>query len=461
MLDAYNTIQKWCYEKAPIKYPLKVADVEDYLWGLFNDSKPDEPTIKVIWYEIDSQRTDTIDEFLNLNTGKIGLTNAELVKALFLQDRGDRYSSQINQIAIEWENIENTLSKDSFWTFLSNEITEKSSRIEFLLHLYMSVDAEKKKIVIDTSKKNYLFNYYNDLFESFRYGGDTIVNIQKLWNSIIEVFRNLESWFEDPILYNFIGYLSQCKVTVKDIYNAFTDVNVSTKQDFIKKLRGLINRTLSYCRIDSNTHLISNKYGEQVIRRCLLLLNIDYLNSQLFSLQEEGSGNHDYMSPAFKFPFDLYLSQHWNVEHIDSATTNAMKDKETKKTWIETALADLGLKEEENYQSMLENEDYDNLINELKQKAGEEEDDDKMEIGNLTLLDEKTNKSYGNSLFVTKRKIIFDNILKGSFVPACTQLIFSKTFETTGSSLTKWTKSDKQNYANFITERLKKYIENE
>lgn len=49
----------------------------------------------------------------------------------------------------------------------------------------------------------------------------------------------------------------------------------------------------------------------------------------------------------------------------------------------------------------MENKDYDSVIDLLKKNAGETEVDEDIKngIGNLTLLDSETNRSYGNSLF--------------------------------------------------------------
>lgn len=51
-------------------------------------------------------------------------------------------------------------------------------------------------------------------------------------------------------------------------------------------------------------------------------------------------------------------------------------------------------------------------IKQIKSISGEEEldVDVKNSFGNLTLLDSSTNRSYGNSLFVTKRRIINERV---------------------------------------------------
>ena len=82
--------------------------------------------------------------FTRLNIGKISLTNAELIKALFLNrsnfNMGDDGYIQLRQreIASEWDNIEYALQDDEFWLFLHN-LKEKGydrpTRIDFIFDL--------------------------------------------------------------------------------------------------------------------------------------------------------------------------------------------------------------------------------------------------------------------------------------------------------------------------------------
>ena len=96
----------------------------------------------------------------------------------------------------------------------------------------------------------------------------------------------------------------------------------------------------------------------------------------------------------------------------------------------------------------------------LKKNAGEVEigEDIKNGIGNLTLLDAETNRSYGNSLFCTKRRIIIERIKQGVFVPIATQYIFSKFYDEKGTNRSVWGKEDMESYQQYIVELLKEYL---
>ena len=106
--EAYKTISAW-FEKNP---NAKTTFIDN----LLNHTK-------VIWYEIHND-TDSRDVFMRFNSGKIPLTNAELIKALFLKiptqaNNSENYRLQQNELAQEWDNIERALHNDEFWSFIN------------------------------------------------------------------------------------------------------------------------------------------------------------------------------------------------------------------------------------------------------------------------------------------------------------------------------------------------------
>ena len=132
--------------------------------------------------------------------------------------------------------------------------------------------------------------------------------------------------------------------------------------------------------------------------------------------------------------------------------------------WISTAKEDrkdfLRDEEKEEIDRNMEKKDYDAVIDILKKNAGETEisEDVKNGIGNLTLLDAETNRSYGNSLFCTKRRIIIDRIKQGVFVPIATQYIFSKFYDDKGTNRSVWSKDDMESYQKYIVNLLDEYL---
>jgi len=107
----YNLIHKWFNNKLHLE--------EDFIQRLYPILIND---VKVIWYEIDNKE-DEIDVFTRLNIGKIPLTNAELIKALFLLKMKDENEKIL--LASQWDEIEYKLQNDTFFGFLNSIIPQQ------------------------------------------------------------------------------------------------------------------------------------------------------------------------------------------------------------------------------------------------------------------------------------------------------------------------------------------------
>ena len=108
----------------------------------------------VIWYEVGSKEN-PIQLFTRLNIGKIPLTSAELVKAMFLAGSSTEPLGKAKQdeIALQWDNIERELGDERLWYFLTNNEAETyQTRIDLVLDLI----AEHHKGTYD---KYYTFFY--------------------------------------------------------------------------------------------------------------------------------------------------------------------------------------------------------------------------------------------------------------------------------------------------------------
>jgi hypothetical protein len=436
--NAFQCIKNWIENK---KTPnLKASNIRSKLATfLCQDNETEEScgSLQVVWYEINENK-DVIREFLTINNGKIQLTEAELIKALFLQKRNledDNLEISQGNIALEWERIENALHQDDFWYFLSNENKIPSNRIELLLRL--------NKGVFETDK-NKLFRSYYEIFS----GKESLTEIvKKEWKSVVSVFRTLEDWYIDPIKYNLIGFLTHAGTPLQEIYKNYE--SATSQEDFISKLEKMI-------KIKKIVELNYSKDRNQ-IRNILLLLNIHTLNKQLGALREHTEVN----SPSYKFPFDIFVTQNWDVEHIDSAQTNRLSKKEDQKEWVKVHKEFLPKKEWEKQVASFElKENWEKCIEAIKEIAKEksEEEDNRNTIGNLTLLDAETNRSYGNALFPRKRKEILEAIRNGKYVPQCTQMIFYKNFgETSLQNSLYWSDDCKKAYQDYILNELKEY----
>ena len=188
----------------------------------------------------------------------------------------------------------------------------------------------------------------------------------------------------------------------------------------------------------------------------------------------EGRIPEEYENEIFeRFPFKPFKKESWDLEHIDSYTKNAITDFESQKKWLELASSDLDInsdikkklhaKIEEFYSSTTK--DRADLFNNLKQEviryAGEDpgnNEKQKNSIGNITLLNRHINRSYGNAIFPTKRRIIIEHDRDGKFIPHCTRNVFLKYFNPKGGSLVKWSSDDIAAYMLDIQNTIKVFL---
>lgn len=481
MANAFKYIGEWIKTDGKtinIRYQLggSLDNIRTSFFKLLNGmSDTKGGSVQVLWYEIaEVKEKNNIKEFQKINTGKIRLTDAELIKGLFLLKKnftsGDKYIKQ-SELALEWEYIENTLHANNFWYFLQKKGYDMPNRIDLLFNLIykknalkeipeVEWDAKIKEIdarLMDT-RQSEIFRFYYNRFEG-KMGEDLQQEVAVAWDEVMELFRTLDDWFCTPSIYNYIGLLSQCGEDLCRLVLHFEYMpETICRDDFEKYLKERISYHLRGAKVDDENKQILNTYDKDhdTIYKLLLTLNIHLLNEQNQKLESE--------SDVYKFPFDVLSAQNWDIEHIDSFHTNALKKEKDKWEWIKTAMADRKdeLKDDEvaALKQKLDENALDDAISILKKNAQEVEVDEEIKntIGNLTLLDAATNRMYGNSLFCTKRRIIIERIKQGIFVPIATQYIFAKFFDEKGTNRSLWTKEDMEAYHKYIYEALKQYI---
>jgi len=453
-------------------------------------SNPIKGVVQVIWYQIEDGKN-PIDTFIRINLNKISLTNSELIKALFLQegnfgaDKNELAKLRQLEIANEWDRIENTLQDDDFWWFLNKGENKKASRIEFIFDLIKSVaikndneiafresnpiDLEERKRTNPSIEETIgtdqyaTFRFFYQRFE----GKSNFDLIKKEWSTITDYFNIFLEWYNNPVWYHYIGFLIYCGDSIVELFN-LTEAKSNTKNHITEELKKRVKARFVGVKwaIDENKlPYLDLSYAKakqkQYIKELLLLLNIQYVIEQCVSKRI-----------IFKFPFKSFKEEEWDVEHIDSFTENPLSDKPTQIEWLTTAKSDLedveefkkDLKLAERIKSFIEDEkskeSFELIQGEIIRIAGEETNDEllKNNIGNLTLLDAETNRSYGNALFPTKRRIIIQKDMNGIFIPIWTKNLFLKYFDLKARSRTKWNESDIKKYRSIISEKLKDFL---
>ncbi|BCD62882.1 hypothetical protein NitYY0826_C1768 [Nitratiruptor sp. YY08-26] len=388
-------------------------------------SKSRNDGIKFIWYEIEKNEKEE-DVFTRLNIGKIPLTNAELIKALFLfqikkrHNNKDIIQKEQNILVSEWDNIEISLQNDRFFHFLFKEKYDKPSRIEFIFDLIADdLEVEIENLKNDDEKRSfYIFNEYIDSYDKAR----------KLWKKVKYYYRVFEELYNNLQYYHLVGYLTN-KNTSKSIAEIIEWYKNLSKDKFLKRLKDEI----IIKDIDKIEDLDYYK-NKSKISDILFLFNI------LISIE----------SRFFRYPFDLHKKEKWSLEHINPQNPLEMSEEE-KEEVLKGYIDDEKYKEE--IENVLKIKDVDKY-NEIIRKIIDYDDDS---LGNLTLLSQSINSSIGNNFFKYKRKEIINLDKDSKFVPPATKLVFLKYFTQEPKSLYKWEIEDKKSYIEEIKNRLKSF----
>lgn len=423
-------------------------------------------TVQVIWYEI-GENEDAISLFTRLNIGKIPLTNAELVKALFLANSNNETISESEEnkkqeIAYQWDYIEKELHNDDFWNYFTSNDTS-NPRIDYLIYL-VNLAKNDNATLKNGNKYNTFFDYYNQLIKKQK-------TVQELWDEIQEGFYTLKEWYEEYELYHTIGYLIVTgeKDTLLTIYKFAKD---KTKTQFKAELIKMIKSRIGIDEEQKKKSLDDFSYvlnpGET--KNLLLLFNVETI------CQDK---NH-------RFAFAAYKKHQWSLEHIHAQNSEELPKEgyeewiKDYKPWIENFKKSI----QQNDTQKKELEEITNLIEKIGDKKSEQIDEKGFitlqhkvlqlfsdnndssihSIDNLALLITSDNSSLNNAIFPIKRERIikFDSKNKstkeGKFIPLCTKQVFQKYYTPSDKyQIYFWGQDDRNAYKKAIKETLKKY----
>lgn len=409
---AYQTIKNWFRENK----------VEKSFEPKFYDST------KVIWYET-STNDDSIDIFTRINSGKIPLTNAELIKALFLNSsnfaKADSEKLRLKQleIASEWDRIEYALQDDSFWYFINKNENTLATRIEFIFNLMSDKPSDDKYST---------FHFFNEKFKT-----KSEKEINDNWQEIKKYFQTLEEWHNDRELYHKIGYLIAIGTNIKNILK---EKKEKSKTKFSYWIDQEIESKFK------NVNLEEVEYNGKYVREILLLHNIQTM------LNNENETN--------RFPFDRYKKESWDVEHIHAIATEVNVKIENQIDWLKNNFIKTDNHHNEELNNRIEFIKSGNTIDEnefediVDYVLGEEDNS----LRNLCLLDSGTNRSYKNDSFKEKRKKIIEREIEGTFIPICTKNVFMKYYSANVKDIEVWNENDRTSYFEKIQKVINQYL---
>ncbi len=389
-----------------------------------------------------------INLFQAVNSGKIRLTSAELVKAYAIMYLEEEYVNTV------WNKINETLFDDKFWTYITlfdPDIAErfKDTRIDFILCTAFNVSSE------DLQKRN------DAAFRKFINFITTSIDINKIRevvNAMDKTVDFLISIYSNFALFHYFGLLMLCsrneKYTLKDIIGSSTDNKIEIyepsfkngKKQFLSDLKKRLREEIKTEEI--KTLSFDNKDHKKKIIKILYAHNVfSSYNSKI------------------RFPFER-MNESFDIEHVNPQTP-LEKDEQLK-----ASIKKLTNKDDEN---IAINELFTLLINgneilkEEKIKALKDYFNEEINsfeytnfVGNLVLLNSHTNREYKNAPFILKRETIWKEAKEQkNYIPPCTLNVFMKNYG--GKGLLKplsWTDDDANAYKDDIRTTVDKALKN-
>lgn len=434
---------------------------------LLTADKSEKQSVQFIIYLVTDDKKHEV--FRNLNSGKIPLTNTELIKALLLNRVSGLVETQRYEVASEFEQMQQEMQNDHFWYMFNKEdVQNNHSRMDVLFNLVANCKQEDYQIDSRWSFRNY--------FDKPEKG-----SLESKWKQVRKKFLDLQDLYNDSYTYHYIGFLTYCRSNSLSNIKVLLDKYENTDHyGFIEYLKEEIKIIIT------STHKQLTEYSyldnKESLRRLFLLHNIETILQRYKYLSENKTLNlqHTYE----QFPFELLHKQYWDIEHIASKTESDLNDKESQLDWLKSIKIDKPKWFEENkeiadaehkFEETNKTEDFKNLYKKVIELADSEPDsikeEDKDEIGNLTLLDRHTNRGYHNALFPRKRLWIivasglndeqdaYEGKITKLYIPPCTRQVFTKAYNKSNDvSLNSWKQKDADLYVKDMEEKLAYYF---
>ena len=439
--QAYTTIKDWLEETFP-------ADRNKQYFALSDLYKYINEKVKVIWYEVGSE-VDPIALFTRLNVGKIQLTNAELIRALFLSDTPYGMENRKKyEMANQWDEIERQLrdDDDAFWAFFTRKsVKDYPTRIDILFDLmFHKQDTEKDP----------LFTFFKMEERLKRSDKDSV------WQEVISSFLQLKGWYKDNVYYHKIGYLiASGSLTMADL---FDEARGKCKSEFLERLDELIAESITWCTNDKDSYWDLD-YHKDYNRICRILLLFNVLSTL-------GNGSQQ------RFLFNKYNNEEWSIEHIHAQNSEGLKTVELQLEWLQLHLPSLKAihrDEPDNeliktveqaidsirHNGSLVRSDFNDIFRRVVSDMSETTDTDYINtLPNLALLSCGHNTCLSNSTFDVKRNLIIKMDKRGEYIPYCTKMTFLKYYDNSSDvQVHFWGQKDREVYLQAIQNVIAPY----
>lgn len=453
--------------------------------------------LKLIVNNMESPTVSEEEIFAGLNGGKVDLDGADLVRAVLITRSAKEkyYGSPAEKVKEFRMRIALELDEMNLWwaqkeqkTYYEQFLPENKLKISNFKHASYPIGLLYKLYFLLYSNTEEYFGI--EFFENGRnFNSKSDDDHWELYETLIHLHHTLQMWFTDPLLYHWIGYLifrfkeQTYEISIDDYDEEkkekgtvnfkmiWTQWEASkTKNAFITKIISIIQALLTKggrVLIEDIKDVKKQWYGLDPagITNVLVLMDVIILSGLYREMWTEEDvlkakvpqSIADMNPSKTRLPSEYFTKSKENFEHIRSCAPNETEGKEvrSKGEWIsfidmvyggnieasESQLKDALMEILGNYPN---DELDDTTIKKLNQKMNEF---GQHSIGNMALLDEHVNKSYGNDPFQMKIQRIFSEFMKNEwYIRPYTMTVFEYKIKDT-DRVWRWTQQNIKNNA--------------
>ena len=434
---------------------------------------------KVLWYEIEKNDGEEERVFTRLNIGKIPLSPAENIKALFLANGKDGKSvgeireraeiwHESEKKAREWEDFRYAvLAKISPKDIVGNEarLKDEEEKQPRLKDDVMRIEVYLRAIASKQDEKQGLFEYFYGLYKRNELDSE--------WEKLKQCINRLNALTDkdkedNRKIYHYLGFLTHLGVSVSELYKMYLDKggkNIVGKKVFVDKLDEKVREKMGKDIASMKNLSFDNAKDKPKLKNLLLLFNI--------AERIEDSVRYRF------FEFNKFKLGEWELEHIYPQNSEVIfKDKKfgesEKEEWFSEMKA--WFKE---VQAFLDEEDSEDkkLIDRIEEILEKKTFGDEAEqllrdinenlkgsahlnhIQNLALLDSKTNREIGNMMFSKKREKILE--LGDRLILNSTRKVFAGEYFKDKKTISVFSKKEQKKYFKAIEDGLNKFTSKE
>ena len=458
MYSAIKTFDAWFLEKN-----------DENSKNIYKEKLVDK--VKFIVNEIHSDIKEQ-ELFMNLNTGKVPLDGADLVRAIL-----------ITRVAREEMS---DYKKDSIKDIV--RLNEKRTRIglelDHLNHWWGNINVKNyfepfSKLEVDSQETIFFDLEINPINILYKLWVETKIDSKKklklkifestspllLYKEIIFINRTLQHWYNDRELYHYLGFLANNSriVNFKKYYQQWIDKK-HTKESFIRLVKDDVKKFVFGseekeksgvdfwlgCLVDYNETNKTNWYESNELEKFLILIDV---------IEISKNEKVNFLLPTH------FKKNKEDKEHIYPCTPKKIKELEGSKDNCKLILEYLNKlnlnkvnlfpysENEWDEKSEMEKEE---ILNILDTKIHDLTPINS--IGNLVLLNYSINRGFGNNYYIDKRASVVNNVQNGEYVRQHTLNVFVKG-RTEAKDLNAWNFEDISNNANLIKDSLIEFFE--